>query len=366
MNSAASPHGDFVALRGTKVEIVIREAPRLRTDDCLLLDDGRVVEIVAKPEKLIEARAADVIELARLAWILGDRHIPVEVAERYLRVRHDAATEKLLRAQGARIASIEAPFEPEGGAYAPSNHGHAHGHDHVTHTPIPITVIAVSTKADCRRGHVVTVPHLCSGPRCLAWRLGLEGCGPGLARHGSRCDYTNHDRARRTQASRVIPIRSQTHVTDIVEHIDMERLTDVHLVGWSYGGMVTTGVLARMRKRVRSMIYLDAFLPENGKALADYAEGPARAAMDAAKQADKHMPPIPMKVFGVTDPVVIAFAQPRLGRPVVAVFLPAGEGAGAASERHCAYLYPVQRIRSVALRLFSRTGRQEIRISRPT
>jgi len=131
----ASPHGDFVALRGTKVEIVIREAPRLRTDDRLLLDDGRVVEIVARPEKLIEVRAADVTELARLAWILGDRHIPVEVSERRLRVRYDAATEKLLRAQGARITSIEAPFEPEGGAYAPSNQGHAHGHDHAHSRP---------------------------------------------------------------------------------------------------------------------------------------------------------------------------------------------------------------------------------------
>jgi pimeloyl-ACP methyl ester carboxylesterase len=67
-----------------------------------------------------------------------------------------------------------------------------------------------------------------------------------------------------------------TNVDDIVHHIEMEGLRDIHLVGWSYGGMVATGVLARMPNRVRSVIYLDAFVPENGKALADYAAPPVR------------------------------------------------------------------------------------------
>jgi urease accessory protein len=78
---------------------------------------------------LIEARAADLLGLARLAWHLGDRHVPVQVLERKLRLKRDPAIETLLQSLGAKIVAIEAPFEPEGGAYAAAVSGHAH-HDH--------------------------------------------------------------------------------------------------------------------------------------------------------------------------------------------------------------------------------------------
>jgi urease accessory protein len=76
--------------------------------------------------------------MARLAWYLGDRHIPAELHERRVRVRRDAATETLLNALasilGAKVLLIEAPFEPEGGAYSGGHHHHgAHGHDHGDH-----------------------------------------------------------------------------------------------------------------------------------------------------------------------------------------------------------------------------------------
>jgi urease accessory protein len=122
-------HGAFAGVNGTSVEIDLPEAPRLRTDDALVLEDGSLVEVVAKPEPLLEARAADLLALARLAWHLGDRHVPVELYERRLRVRHDPAIEALLRLLGAKLVAIEAPFEPEGGAYAHTPaHGHEHGH----------------------------------------------------------------------------------------------------------------------------------------------------------------------------------------------------------------------------------------------
>jgi urease accessory protein len=103
-----------------------------RTDDLLLLDDGGVVEVVAAPEPLIEARAADVAALSRLAWHLGDRLVPVQVLPNRIRARRDAANEALLKSLGAKVAMIEAPFEPEGGAYA-SSHGHDHDHAHDHH-----------------------------------------------------------------------------------------------------------------------------------------------------------------------------------------------------------------------------------------
>jgi urease accessory protein len=100
--------------KGTCVEFDFAEPVVLRTDDVLLLDDGSVVEVVAQAEALIEVRA-DVAVLARLAWMLGDRHVPVEILPNRIRLRRDPALEPLLTAAGGRVAMIEAPFEPEGG-----------------------------------------------------------------------------------------------------------------------------------------------------------------------------------------------------------------------------------------------------------
>ena len=129
--------GFLFGVKGICVELDFAEAVRLRTDDALVLDDGGLVEIVAEPEPLIEARAADLPALARLAWHLGDRHVPIQVLERRLRMKRDPAIEALLQSLGAKVVAIEAPFEPEGGAYAgPAadhhhhDHDHHHGHDH--------------------------------------------------------------------------------------------------------------------------------------------------------------------------------------------------------------------------------------------
>jgi urease accessory protein len=123
-------------LKGGRFEIALAQATRLRTDDALLLEDGSLVEVIAAPEPLIEARAGDVAanvevnvaSLARLAWHLGDRHIPVQMLPNRVRTRRERGIEALLKALGAKVTPIEAPFEPEGGAY--ESHAHDHGHDH--------------------------------------------------------------------------------------------------------------------------------------------------------------------------------------------------------------------------------------------
>ena len=130
--------GFLFGVKGTCVEFDFAEPVRLRTDDALVLDDGGLVEIVAEPEPLIEARAADLPALARLAWHLGDRHVPIQVLERRLRLKRDPAIEVLLQSLGAKVVAIDAPFEPEGGAYAAPagdhhHHDHGHGHDHHHH-----------------------------------------------------------------------------------------------------------------------------------------------------------------------------------------------------------------------------------------
>lgn len=103
----------------------------------------------------------------------------------------------------------------------------------------------------------------------------------------------------------------ETHVQDIVDHIEMEDLKNIHLLGWSYGGVVVTGVLARVQERVRSMIYLDAFAPDDGQALIDYAEPAVRPMLEGAKTANKPVPP-PLGITGVIDPVLTAYVESRL------------------------------------------------------
>lgn len=133
-----APRGTVTGVKGTRCTFDLAEPVALRMGDLLLLDDGNLVEVIAEPESLIEARAKDLTALARLAWHLGDRHVPVQLFANRLRVRRDPAIEALLARLGARIAAIEAPFDPEGGAYVASghehhNHGHAHHHHEHDH-----------------------------------------------------------------------------------------------------------------------------------------------------------------------------------------------------------------------------------------
>jgi len=129
--------GFLFGVKGTCVDLDFVEPVRLRTDDALVLDDGGLIEVVAEPEPLVEVRSADLPSLARLAWHLGDRHVPVQIMERKLRLKRDPAIETLLQSLGAKVAVIEAPFEPEGGAYeaaaAHDHHDQRHGHDHHHH-----------------------------------------------------------------------------------------------------------------------------------------------------------------------------------------------------------------------------------------
>ncbi|HYP58672.1 MAG TPA: urease accessory protein UreE [Beijerinckia sp.] len=109
----------------------LAEALVLRNGDALVLEDGCLVEVVAAPEPLTEIRCDKPQDLARIAWHLGNRHLPVEIAGRKLRIRCDHVIEDMLRGLGATLLEIEAPFEPEGGAYAGA--GHRHNHAHSTH-----------------------------------------------------------------------------------------------------------------------------------------------------------------------------------------------------------------------------------------
>jgi urease accessory protein len=114
--------------RGGKFLLDLPEATPLRDGDALLLDDGAIVAVIARPEPLVEIAAGYAGEqtaiMARLAWHLGNRHAEVEIIGDKLRMRRDHVLEDMLARLGAVVTPIEAPFEPERGAY---RHGHGEG-----------------------------------------------------------------------------------------------------------------------------------------------------------------------------------------------------------------------------------------------
>jgi pimeloyl-ACP methyl ester carboxylesterase len=103
-----------------------------------------------------------------------------------------------------------------------------------------------------------------------------------------------------------------THIEDIVAHIEMEGFQDVTLVSQSYGGMVATGTLARIPDSIRSMIYLDAFIPEDGKSLVDSCSPELQAQFMIYKDEDRPVPPLPLSYLGITDPALVDFMTPKL------------------------------------------------------
>jgi urease accessory protein len=137
-------HRRRMAMRGTRgLEFLLdlENATVLRGGDALVLDDNRLIEVVAAPEPLAEIRGNDPQHLVRVAWHLGNRHLPTQITANGLRIRRDHVIEAMVKGLGARVIEIEAPFDPEGGAYAGGGHVHApetdphHDptHDHSSH-----------------------------------------------------------------------------------------------------------------------------------------------------------------------------------------------------------------------------------------
>ncbi len=123
-------------VRGTEFLLDLPDAVHIRGGDALVLEDGRLIEVVAAPEALAEIRTGDPRLMVRLAYHLGNRHAPAEILNKGIRIRRDHVLEDMVKSLGAKVMHIEAPFEPDGGAYEPvqdaqAGHAHAHGkHDH--------------------------------------------------------------------------------------------------------------------------------------------------------------------------------------------------------------------------------------------
>lgn len=124
---------------GREAGIFLERGDHLHGGDRLLAEDGTtIVEILAAPEKLIEATADTSLLFARAAYHLGNRHVPVQIVPSanggVLRFQTDHVLAEMVKGLGCAVAEVEAPFQPESGAYGVHGGHHHHGDDHEHHS----------------------------------------------------------------------------------------------------------------------------------------------------------------------------------------------------------------------------------------
>jgi urease accessory protein len=123
---------------GEEVAVMLPRGQVLRGGQRLRASDGRVFEVVAEPERVLHITCDTSQALTRAAYHLGNRHVPVQIGDGFLRIAGDHVLVDMLHGLGARCQSMEAAFEPEAGAYGGGGHRHGsddgqHGHDQRSH-----------------------------------------------------------------------------------------------------------------------------------------------------------------------------------------------------------------------------------------
>lgn len=114
---------------GEECGLFLERGTVLRGGDRLVADNGRVIEVIAATEALMEAACTDPLLLARAAYHLGNRHVAVQILPGRLRFAADHVLGEMAHGLGLQVSEIAAPFEPERGAYG-GHAGHAHPHGH--------------------------------------------------------------------------------------------------------------------------------------------------------------------------------------------------------------------------------------------
>jgi urease accessory protein len=111
---------------GRELLLDLPRAQHLRDGDAIACDDGSLVQVVSLPERLLEITAVNPAALMRLAWHLGNRHLPTALSAERLLIREDHVIADMVRGLGGVVRAIVAPFDPETGAYDETDHGHGH------------------------------------------------------------------------------------------------------------------------------------------------------------------------------------------------------------------------------------------------
>jgi urease accessory protein len=120
----------LVAESGNPFLLDLPRVQHMADGDGLELDDGGYVRVCAAPERVLEIEGDGPTDLLRLAWHLGNRHLPMQALEGKLRIRDDHVIADMVEKLGGRVTRLNAPFDPETGAYAGAEQGLGHGHEH--------------------------------------------------------------------------------------------------------------------------------------------------------------------------------------------------------------------------------------------
>jgi len=112
----------LVGEAGTQCLLDLAQPTLLRNGDGLVLEDGSIVRVAGRPERLAEIAARSPVDIVRLAWHLGNRHTDVEIVGSRLRIRRDHVLENMVIGLGASVTPIEAPFDPEPGQHGRRDH----------------------------------------------------------------------------------------------------------------------------------------------------------------------------------------------------------------------------------------------------
>ncbi|MFB4394010.1 MULTISPECIES: urease accessory protein UreE [unclassified Pseudomonas] len=117
---------------GREAGLMLERGHLLRGGELLADADGlHRVQVIAAPEAVSTVRCADPLLLARAAYHLGNRHVPLQIETGLLRYQHDHVLDEMVRGLGLDVQAERAPFEPEAGAYQSAPHGHSHDHPFV-------------------------------------------------------------------------------------------------------------------------------------------------------------------------------------------------------------------------------------------
>ncbi len=143
-------------LSGEEIGVDLPPGSMIRHGDRLRLGDGRVVAVEAARERLLEVHAHDAVQLARIAYHVGNRHVPLQIGAGWLRLLPDLVLQAMIERLGGHVHEVDEGFQPESGAYG---HSHVHHqHDDQGHGG-RIHVFDARHQADPHHGHHHHDPH---------------------------------------------------------------------------------------------------------------------------------------------------------------------------------------------------------------
>ncbi|MDR3497515.1 MAG: urease accessory protein UreE [Ancalomicrobiaceae bacterium] len=226
--------GTLTGMKGAQFLVDLAEAPTLQDGDAFVLDQGGLVRVEAKPERLVEFRSDNPDVILRVAWHLGNRHTPTQLLGKALRIRDDYVLVEMVKKLGAEVGFVDAPFQPEGGAYGhgtvrghddahghASDHEHHHGHDHAQAAVAPPAAVAApAPAADGEEARLMAEAVARREARKAARAAKQHVHGPDCGHDHDHDHHHGHDHGHEHAHPAHAPVHDDAHHHDHEHHHD--------------------------------------------------------------------------------------------------------------------------------------------------